>query len=263
MFTYGINFLGFFKRLGLVLVWLNCCLVQSGCRDEKKDSTLLIIATSADNPPFEFYDTHHNARQIQGFDIDLGMAIGKYLNKRVEFKDMDFNGLILALQSGRADMVISAMEPTPERAKNIDFSCVYFQVPLALLHKTSVNLTKESFLADKKIGAQMGSNYETILQDIRQRIPNISIISRNRLGELVQELLSGRIEAVLTEKSVAFAYAQPHDNLSVSLLENHHAKLAIALPLKSPLKDDIDAALRQFEENGTLAQLRHKWFANP
>src|SRR4028119_841505 len=63
----------------------------------------LILATSPDYPPYEFKDTAVSGNEIIGFDIDIAKYITKELGYQLKVIGMDFNGLIPALQAGRAD----------------------------------------------------------------------------------------------------------------------------------------------------------------
>ena len=82
----------------------------------------LIMSTTSDYPPFNYRDTTQGSDQIIGFNIDLATAIVDRLGFKIEVLDTDFNGIIPALQSHRADFSVVSMVPTPERKQNVDFS---------------------------------------------------------------------------------------------------------------------------------------------
>lgn len=69
-------------------------------------------------PPMEFYD---ELKKPSGADVELAQALGKALGVEVEFVNMDFDGLIRAVQSGQVDVLISAMTITKQRSTLIDF----------------------------------------------------------------------------------------------------------------------------------------------
>ena len=74
------------------------------------------MGTSADYPPFEFVDTA-KGEEIIGFDIDLANLIGEKLGFEVKVENIDFNGLIPAIQAGKVDFVLAVVTPNPERDK--------------------------------------------------------------------------------------------------------------------------------------------------
>jgi len=53
----------------------------------------------------------------------MGKALGEYLGRPVEFRNIAFDGLITALQTGGIDIIISSMTANEERRKSLDFYC--------------------------------------------------------------------------------------------------------------------------------------------
>src|SRR6188768_3456378 len=90
----------------------------------------LTIATDATYPPFEMLD---KSGGFTGADVDLGRELGRHLGREVEFQNINFDGLIVALKSGTVDLVISAMTANEDRRRSIDFSEPYVKTGLALL----------------------------------------------------------------------------------------------------------------------------------
>jgi ABC-type amino acid transport substrate-binding protein len=68
--------------------------------DRIRDAGKLVIGTSADYPPFEFYNSNF---EMDGFDIALARALGKELGLEVEFNDYGFDGLLDQVQLGNVD----------------------------------------------------------------------------------------------------------------------------------------------------------------
>lgn len=244
--------------LFMALLCLQSCEERQNT-SQGKEHTLNLV-TSADNPPFEFHRTESDNREITGFDIDLAQALATLLNANLEIKDMDFNSLIPALQAGRAEFAMAALAVTDERKKNVDFSDPYYETKIALITSAGRSFPKDSDLKDKKIGVQLGSTHEQVLKDIQKKYPTLEMTSLNRLGELVQELRAGRINAVLTEESVAKAYVGSHKDIDYNLLQGYQGAFAIALPKDSIWLEKINAALKTLESNGTLEKLKEKWF---
>lgn len=96
------------------------------------EGTPLRIAVSASREPFCFKDETGN---ICGFDAELAYRIANRLKRPLQFQEMKFSTLIAALQTGKADVIISLMNYTPERAKVVDFSIPYYESSRTLLQK--------------------------------------------------------------------------------------------------------------------------------
>ncbi len=90
----------------------------------------LIVGLEAKFFPFEYADTDG---QPIGFDVDLAKLAARELGVPIEIRDMEFSGLIPALQVGRVDMIISGMTRTLARAKTVSFTQPYFQAGLCAL----------------------------------------------------------------------------------------------------------------------------------
>ncbi|MFC4769067.1 transporter substrate-binding domain-containing protein [Effusibacillus consociatus] len=87
----------------------------------------IVMATSADFPPYEFRDQSKGQNEIVGFDIDIAKRIAGELGYELKIQDMKFNGLLPALQAGRADFAMAGITPTQDRKQNTDFSMVYYE----------------------------------------------------------------------------------------------------------------------------------------
>lgn len=102
------------------------------------DSKVLTMATSADYPPYEFVKTEAGTEEIVGFDVDIARHIAEELGYELQITNMDFNGLIPALQAGRADIVMAGMTPTEERKQNAAFSDIYYDAKQVIVFPVSV-----------------------------------------------------------------------------------------------------------------------------
>lgn len=80
------------------------------------------MGTNAAFPPFEYVE----GTKVVGFDVSMAELISRDLGKKLEVVDMNFDGLIAALQSGSIDFIAAGMTATDERRKNVDFSEPYY-----------------------------------------------------------------------------------------------------------------------------------------
>ena len=83
---------------------------------------VLLMGTNADFPPFEFIEYG----EIVGLDPDIARAIGDILGYEIQIIDMDFAGIILAVQTGQVDFGMAGMTITEERLQQVDFTQRYF-----------------------------------------------------------------------------------------------------------------------------------------
>lgn len=243
----------------LFCVWLTLIsLVACGEKTNQEAQKPLVVITSPDSPPFEFKDTAQGGDQIIGFDMDVVHKLGEYLGRPIKIVEADFSSLIPSLQSGRADMAIAYISATDERRKSVDFSDPYYMCKLALLVPETSQITSEKDLGDKKIGVQLGSANESIARKWAEDLPGLSVISLNKIGELVQELKNGRLQAVLAEDTVARKIAASVPGIKIVALNVSGEPLAIAFPKGSPFVGPTNEALKKMK--GDIQQLESKWF---
>ena len=217
------------------------------------DTDNLVVATSADNPPYEYV----RRGTIEGFDIDLIKEIGRRLDKSVTIKNMDFHGLLAALASHNVDLVIAGMSITEERKSKVDFSIPYLTTKVNFLVRKDSNITKLQDLNSKKVGSQLGTTWSMIAATLASEhgFKNKTLASNLML---VEELKLGRIDALILEEFQARKFVQKnHDLINFSV--NNGSALSIAIPKKSQLKKPLDQAIQDIKNDGTLDQLKKKW----
>ncbi len=190
---------------------------------EGGEAQVLVMATSADYPPYEFVETAGGTEEIVGFDIDIARHIATELGYELEITNMDFNGLIPALQAGRADFVMAGMTPTEERKQNVDFSAIYYEAKNMLVFPASENITGVEDLAGKTLGVQLGSIQEGLGNDLVAATPSIKLSPLNRINEIVQELKSGRINAAIIEDTVAAGFLANNPDLKAVEIADEEA----------------------------------------
>lgn len=81
----------------------------------------LVMATNAAFEPYEFYESD----AIVGIDVEMAQAVADILGMELQIEDMEFDSIITAVQSGKADIGVAGMTITEDRLQNIDFTDPY------------------------------------------------------------------------------------------------------------------------------------------
>ncbi len=222
----------------------------------------IIVGTSADYPPFEFYDSNF---KLDGFDIALMQEIGKQLGVKVQFRDMAFDGLPDALQLGQIDVAMAALSVTADREAVVDFSDVYYVGEDAVLAKKDSRITKITSVEDvahQRIGVQKASVYETWLRD-NLVTPGLmapeDLMLYTDISQAVRDLKAGRIDLVALDANPALDYVAQG---GVKIVEQGKFRqtYAIAMPTgASALQDQINTALGKLQDQGVVAKLAQKY----
>lgn len=256
-------FLASTATVAFLTVGLTAACGGGGSSTGDSGSQVLVMATSADYPPYEFVETAGGTEEIVGFDIDIARHITSELGYDLEITNMDFSGLIPALQAGRADFVMAGMTPTEERQRNVDFSNIYFEAKNMLVFPTATTITGPEDLAGKTLGVQLGSIQETLGQDLVEQVPDLTLAPRNRINELIQELRAGRIDAAIMENTVADGFLANNPDLGAVEIEDQEAAgSAIAFPQGSERVEDFNRVLAEMESSGLMEELILKWFGD-
>ncbi|WP_339146703.1 MULTISPECIES: transporter substrate-binding domain-containing protein [unclassified Sutcliffiella] len=218
----------------------------------------LVMGTSADYPPFEYIDTEVG-EDIIGFDVDLANAITEELGYELEIRDMDFGSLITAMKAGNIDLILAGMTPTEDRAKQVDFTDIYYTANHMIVSLKDSNITSLEDLEGKTVGVQMGSIQYDKAEEIAEEV-NITIENRDRVPQIVQDLKTGRFDAAIIEDTVMKGFMEKDENLTGFTLESDEEGSAIALPKGSELTEEFNRVLKEMEENGKMEELIKKWF---
>jgi polar amino acid transport system substrate-binding protein len=242
-------------------------LILSGCGnkpantlDQIKEKGVIVMGTSADFPPYEFHKVEGNKDTIVGFDVDIANAIAKKLGVKLEIKDMDFKGLIPALQAGRIDMIVAGMTPTPERAKSVDFSDLYYNSQQVVVVKNDSPISKFDDLKGKTVAVQIGTTSE----EAAKKIPDVNLKQLNRVGDAFMDLKNGRCDAIVLENTVANAYLKEYNDMKIlnmkeiNTVENGSA-VAVAKGNKE-LVNIINDVIKELKASGEYDKLIDKWF---
>ncbi|MFR9296932.1 MAG: transporter substrate-binding domain-containing protein [Aedoeadaptatus pacaensis] len=180
-----------------------------------KDKGKLVLATSADYPPYEWHLLKDGKDEIVGFDIEIAKAIADEMGVELEVKDLDFDGIIPSIASGQADIGIAGLSATPEREEAVNFSAPYFtNEQVVLVRKEDADKYKkmEDF-AGKVVGAQTGSIQE---ETVRENFPkDVELKSLAKLNNLALEVKNKTADALVISKSSGEQYAKQFPELVV------------------------------------------------
>jgi arginine/lysine/histidine transporter system substrate-binding protein len=247
--------LTFFLTISIILAFVSAC--NSDHHSSNSSKASLTMATSADYAPYEFVDS--NSKEVKGFDIDIAKHITNKLGYGLRISNLDFNGLIPALQSKQADFVMAGMVPTEERKKVVDFSQLYYEARNTILAKKGSGLTTFEQLKDKTVGVQLGSMQEQRAKEI----VGVNVKPLKQIAEIIQALKAGQIEAAIIEDTVAKTYAVNAD-LEATTIPNIPGKsgLAIAFPQGSALVKQFDQVISEMKTRGEIEAFVLKWFGD-
>lgn len=214
------------KKGFLVAVMILLIGLISGCQTTSNMYTYILdedfkgfitLGTSADYPPYEWPMNEDGKTTLVGIDIEIAKEIAKASGKNLKVVNKGFDFLLDDLENGKVDFVLAGMTPTEERAKQVDFSMVYYEAIQVVLVKKSMLSTYTSIesldLASIRIGAQLGSIQQDLAED------TFSVAQKSyiqAIPDLVMRLMDGQVDAVIMEKPVADGYVLNQTSLAIA-----------------------------------------------
>ena len=224
--------------IGLVGAAMIC-----GCGE--KDNSLKMI-TEATFPPYEFL----RGQEIAGIDVEICRAVAKKLNRPFKAETVDFDSVIPAVISGKADVGAAGITVTEDRKKNVDFSIPYVKTGIVVIYKKSNPFKNIEQLKGKKIGVQGGTTSETFVLEQLKQEPERS----KSPAEAVAALKSGRVEFVIADIDPAKNCVKGEADLALSDFITSE-EYAVAIRKGQPeLLKAIDETITELKASGQLDQ---------
>lgn len=242
----------------LMIASLAACGKKANDNNNSNDSKTLIMGTSADYAPFEFmYKGEDGTMQYGGIDVSVGQYIAESMGKELKVENMSFDYLLPSLVKGDFDIVIAAMEADGDRLKSADFSDPYYtDLPPAILVKAS-DAASYKTLADfsgKSVAAQTGT---TKLDIVNKQLTGANAVPLALVTDMVNELVNGKVDAILVDGAVAKQYAETNKDLVIADASSELGAaqpycVAVAKGDPKGLLPAINAAIAKMNEENKL-----------
>ena len=217
------------------------------------------FASSATYPPFESLDREN---QIVGFDIDLAKALCQQLQAECTFTNNAFDSLIPSLKFRRYDAVISGMDITEERSKQVDFTQPYYANSAIVIARKG-QFADFAALKGKRIGVENGTTHQKYLLE---QHPEVTPVAYDSYQNAILDMKSGRLDGVFGDTAVVNQWLKTNSDLAPvgeHVTDKAYFGTGLGIAVRkgnSALRDKLNGALATLQSNGTLQQLNQKWF---
>ncbi len=227
----------------------------------------LVNAINPHTPGYEALDPNDPSKYI-GFDIDLGELIGSCLGFTMTYKPVTFAALLTTLQSGQADIVISDIYATEERAKAADF-ITYSKVFDGVL-VVKGNPKKITGINTTMCGTTAAENTGYVEVPLIQNLgpackaagkPEAMVQLYDNNANCIQAILAGRADTYINDvNTVDQAVKAFPDKLEKATAVTLPYSVGIGVPKgKTEFRDAIMAALVAIQKSGAQTELLNKW----
>ncbi len=217
----------------------------------------LYVGTNAEFKPYEYLE----GDKIVGFDIELMEKLGKDLGYEIKWVNMNFDGLLTALQLKKIDAVIAGMSSTEERKKSASFSIPYLFFKgehLVIVNEKSPYTSKED-LKGKTAGVQMGSIQEGFAKEIGA-VPKLY----NSFTAALLELQNQKVDSVIVAEDSGYEYLKSMKKIKkIDAIEDTKPGASIAFrKADDELAQEFSKEILNLKETEFYAELIKKYFPN-
>ncbi|WEV51235.1 ABC transporter substrate-binding protein/permease [Lactobacillus sp. ESL0731] len=197
----------------------------------KKDDGVLKVAMEANYSPNNWTQTTSANGAVpidgshtyaNGYDVKIAKIIGKKLHRKVVVLKTEWDGLLPSLTSGKADLIIAGMSPTPERAKAINFTNAYWSGIFVVITKKTSRFANAKKLTDFK-GAKLTSQQGTFHYKLINQLPGVKKEpAMSDFSAMRQSLVSGTIDGYIADSTEAISFKMVDPDIKAVKLNPMH-----------------------------------------
>jgi polar amino acid transport system substrate-binding protein len=222
---------------------------KAGSNDTAETGGTLIVGTEAGFAPYEYMV----GDEVVGIDMDIAKAIADSMGKKLEIKNMDFDGALLAVQNGTVDLVAAGVSVDEERKKVMDFSVDYVNsTEVVIVNKATPAVASVEDLADKIVGVQQGNIADFYVEE---NIEAKEIKRYTKFAQAAEDLKNNKIDCIVMDQMPAQDMVAANPELSIldgALFED---KYAIAVKKgNTELLDQINTVIEQLKADGKIEE---------
>ena len=244
---------GLLFAMVLLISFVGCSKDKNSKVENDTGLEKLVLVTNAEFPPYEYKE----GNEFKGIDIELGEAIAKKLNRKLEVLDVEFDSIILALVNGKADMAIAGFTITEDRKSSVDFTDTYAKAVQSVIVKSGSDIKSIEDLNNKKIGVQTSTTGDIYCsKDFGEA--NVQRFSKH--VDAIAALKANKVDAVVLDNAPAKIFVAENKDLVMLGTDYAEEEYAIAVKKsKDEFREQINSALKELKENGELQDIIDKY----
>ena len=223
---------------------------SSGSSSSEKGE--LHMATNASFEPYEYQE----GGKVVGIDAEIAQAICDKLGYKLVIDDMEFDAIITAVTSGKADFGMAGMTVTDERKKSVDFTDPYTNAIQAIIvNESDSKVSSKKDLEGATVGVQLGTTGDVYVTDVK----DAKVERFSKGADAVLALTQNKVDAVVIDNEPAKKFVE--QNKSTKILEEpfENEDYAICLKKGSDLTEQFNKALKELKDDGTVKKIIDKY----
>ena len=237
--------------MALLMLTASAAMAETALEEIQARGTLTIAMEGAWQPW-----TYHD----ESGALEVGALIAEGLGVTPDYKETAWDGILAGVDSGRFDIACNGVGYTEKRAESYSFSTPYVYTEMVLVVRAdNEDIKSLDDLKGKKTANSPNSTYA-----MRSEAAGAEVIYVDTLGETMEMLQQGRVEATLNAKDSVDAYLAEHPEAQIKVVLSVAGE-PVAIPVQKgerteTLVAEINRILEEARENGKLAELSNKYF---
>ena len=207
----------------------------------------ITVATSPDFPPFESLE----GGNVVGIEVDIMKLIAQELGVEIEFVQMDFDSVLIGIQSAKYDCAMSGITVNPDRQKNMLFTDPYYNAAQVIVVKEGSAIKGKADLTGKTVSVQTGTTAESGCND-----EGIAVQAFAANADAKTALTTDKVDAWVVDNLTAMQMVAEGDGLVILDEKMTEEPYAFAFAFGS---EDLVAKINEIQkkliDNGTIEQI--------
>jgi len=242
----------------------------SGCASKQaKDTSLadikakgkFVVGLDDTFAPMGYRDPDTN--ELIGFDIDLAKEAAKRMGVQVEFKPVDWAGVVMSLNNKDIDVIWNGLTITADRQKEINYTKPYIKNSQMIVTLADSTIKTKADLSGKVVATQLGSSSVDALNAEPAVTKTFKELKKfDTFTTALTELKAKRADAVVIDALVGNFYMAKEPGAYATLKENFgEEQMGVGVrKTDETFLAELNKVMDAMKADGTADQIAKKWF---
>lgn len=251
------------KTMLIVCALLLSQLAKAGMVDDAVKRGTLKVGSAPIYMPFQFSD---KKGQVIGFEIDIAKEMAKAMDVKLEVVSTDYDGIIPALQTGKFDIIMSAMTVTQKRNLQVNFAMPFIEVGQTIIVRKEIadqiKTYKDLNDSKYKVTSALGTSGEATIKRV---LPKATYTSYENAQLALLDIINGRADALVYDSALNEIAISKYGSDKLVHIDTKFTYEPLAWAIKKGDYDSINWLnnfLIQIKNDGTYDRIYKKWFEN-
>lgn len=226
----------------------------TACGDKKNESDTLIVGTEAGFAPYEYM----KGNEVVGIDMDIAQAIADEMGKELKIKNMEFDGALASVASGKVDFVAAGVSINEKRKKTMDFSHEYVDSTEVIVvngKNPAISGAVEGKSLDGKIVAVQQGNIADSWVSNEENCKPKEVKRYTKFAQASEDLKNNKVDCIVMDKYPAEKLVSENSELKILDGVLFEDKYAIAVKKgNKELLDEINKVIDKLIADGKIEE---------